>query len=69
MNRYPTRAPDPIELGEARAERHADRFYGAKQFQCAGCHEWFDWDVAVAASQDPYSPAICPACAGLSDNQ
>jgi hypothetical protein len=57
------RVPDPIEIGEASAERHADRFYGEHQFQCAGCFRWFNWDVAVAASPNPYSPAICPECA------
>jgi len=64
-----THIPDPIELGEARAERHADRFFGTDQFQCFGCFGWFDFDVAVQSSPSPWAPPICPTCAGFPEGK
>ncbi len=64
-----TYIPDPIELGEARAERWAAESIRGDEFKCAGCENWFSLAVAQPASSDPYSAAICPECAGLSRSE
>ena len=59
------RIPDPIELGEARAERWAEENMRGEEFRCADCKNWFPLDIAVQATPDPYAVAICPECAGI----
>ena len=56
--------PDPIELGEMRAEAFADKRIRGDKFKCPGCDEWCDLSGALSASPDPYSPPICSVCAG-----
>lgn len=56
--------PDPMERGESSAERWADDNYTLDSFRCAACEKWFPWAGGNAtASADPFSPAICLACA------
>lgn len=55
--------PDPIEAGEARAERWADENVKGDNFLCAGCDEWYPIDSGVTATPDPYAPLICTKCA------
>ncbi len=51
---------DPIELGEARAERFEDRFKGHNYLCSCGrtCHE----DELATFSCNPYAEPFCPAC-------
>ena len=61
--------PDPIERGEARAERWADTnirlsMYGDK-FRCPGCELWRSLDEATPASADPHASPLCRMCAAF----
>ncbi len=57
--------PDPIELGEARAERWADENIHGDLAKCPDCGEWCDLSGMLPMSPDPYSPPICSECAGF----
>lgn len=58
------RIPDPLERGEARAERWADENVQGDKFLCA-CGKWCRLDDGVPLSVDPYSPPYCSSCVGV----
>ena len=59
-----TYIPDPIEQGEARAERwYFDNVKDGK-FKCT-CGKWIPIEEGIPSSRDPYSPPICSQCAGV----
>lgn len=53
--------PDPIERGEARAERWADEHVQGDKFLCS-CGKWCRLDQGAALSVDPYAELFCPSC-------
>lgn len=57
--------PDPIERGEARAERMMeDLEYNPKEgtMKCANCGKRCKVSEMVNSSPDPYSAPICQEC-------
>jgi hypothetical protein len=56
--------PDPIELGEMRAERYADENMHGNEIRCCACKKMVPIDTVLPASPDPYSPPICLGCVG-----
>lgn len=54
--------PDPIEIGEQRAEEWAETHVVGNQFLCYGCEKFFHLDEGVCATPDPYSPLVCRGC-------
>lgn len=55
--------PDPIERGEARAERFADRIQG-DTYTCS-CGNKCLLDEVEILSPDPYGEPFCPNCMDL----
>jgi hypothetical protein len=60
-----TYIPDPIELGESRAERWAETHLRGDEFKCLKCDNWFPIDSGVTMTIDPYSPLVCWDCSGF----
>lgn len=55
--------PDPIERGEARAERFEDRIQG-DTYTCS-CGKKCNLSEVEAFSPDPYAEPYCPECIRL----
>jgi hypothetical protein len=56
------RIPDPIEQGEARAERWADKHVSGNSFRCS-CGKECKLENGVILSPDPNGIPVCPDCA------
>lgn len=54
--------PDPIELLEARIERHIDNYID--EYTCMGCGKKVDYEL-VCPSPLGDGPALCAECAGI----
>lgn len=54
--------PDPIELGEARAEQYSETNWVGDKIRCVKCREPKDLRDVTSLSADPYSPPICLDC-------
>lgn len=54
--------PDPIELGEMRAERYDFENRVGDKIRCCECGEPKSYSEVMASSADPYSPPICRDC-------
>lgn len=52
--------PDPIERGEARADRYEDRIHG--DFYTCSCGDECRLYDAQPLSADPYAEPFCPEC-------
>lgn len=56
--------PDPIERGEASAERAYDELYlGNGMMKCYVCEQPFPEGDGQTLSADPYAMPACPKCA------
>ncbi len=60
---YDDYIPDPIELGESRAERAYDEMIQPGGRLKCGCGALFTENEAQMISPDPYSMPVCPKCA------
>lgn len=55
--------PDPIELGEMRAERWEEQLYiGNGKYRCVNCTVPHELKDMTQASADPYGPPMCWDC-------
>lgn len=55
------RIPDPIEQGEARAERWAERIRPNGEYECS-CGQVVPIDDCETLSPDPYAEPFCFRC-------
>ncbi len=55
--------PDPIELGEAKAEAWAKELFVGNKCRCIECKVLFELDELITLSPDPYAPPVCEECA------
>lgn len=56
-----TYIPDPIELGEIRAERWADERIKGDKYHCS-CGRVCSLSEVETLSPDPYAEPYCPVC-------
>ena len=59
---YGETVPDPVEIGEAAAERFADEHVDGDIFRCADCGSAALLSEACQDSSDPYGAPICYDC-------
>lgn len=60
-----TYLPDPIELGEMRAERWESELHvSGDNYRCVKCKSTFPIGEMTTMSADPYAPPVCEKCAG-----